>query len=93
MTIDALLSLAPSRRITESAAAADPGSIFVCIRGAHADGHTFAPEAYRRGCRLFVAEHALPLPPDAEVVQVPDTHAALASLACAHENYRVDFFN
>ena len=87
MTIDALLSLAPSRRITESAAAADAGSIFVCIRGAHADGHTFAPEAYRRGCRLFVAEHALPLPPDAEVVQVPDTHAALASLACAHENY------
>lgn len=84
MTFEALLSIAPRYRVAEQAAQADGSAIFVCIRGAHADGHAFAPEAYARGCRLFVSEQPLTLPADAEAVIVPDTHAALASLACAH---------
>ena len=85
MTFEELCRLAPHERITESARDADGNSVFVCIRGVHADGHSFAGDAYRRGCRLFVSERALPLPPDAAVVTVPDTHTALAALACAHE--------
>ncbi len=84
MTFDALLAQASRFRMTEQALKADAESVFVCIRGAHADGHDFAPEAYARGCRLFVAEHPLPLPADAETVTVSDTHTALAALACAH---------
>ena len=85
MTFEELCRLAPHERITESARDADGNSVFVCIRGVHADGHSFAGDAYRRGCRLFVSERALPLPSDAAVVTVPDTHTALAALACAHE--------
>ena len=81
MTFDALLAQASRYRMTEQALKADAESVFVCIRGAHADGHDFAPEAYARGCRLFVAEHPLPLPADAETVTVSDTHTALAALA------------
>lgn len=85
MTFDELCRQAPRYQVTESADRADCDSIFVCIRGAHADGHDFAPRAYRRGCRLFAAERILDLPTDAGVICVPDTHAALAALACAHE--------
>lgn len=85
MTLDALLKLAPQYRVTERATEADAGSIFVCIRGAHADGHDFARAAYDLGCRLFAAERALGLPEDAQVATVSDTHRALAALACAQE--------
>lgn len=85
MTLDALLELAPQYRVTERATEADAGSIFVCICGAHADGHDFASAAYDRGCRFFAAERALGLPDDAQVAIVPDTHRALAALACTHE--------
>ncbi len=84
MTFEALLSQANRYRITEQAKQANGAAIFVCIRGAHADGHGFAPEAYAQGCRLFVAERPLPLPADAVTITVPDTHTALAALACAH---------
>lgn len=84
MTLDELLRQAGRYQITEQASRADRNSIFVCICGAHADGHRFAPVAYENGCRLFVAEHALSLPADAVTVPVPDTHAALAALACSH---------
>ena len=85
MTFEALCRCAGDYRITENAAAAGADSVFVCIRGAHVDGHAFAPEAYRRGCRLFVAEQAPELPADADIVFVPDTHLALAALACTRE--------
>lgn len=87
MTFEALCRCAGNYRITENAAMAGADSVFVCIRGARADGHAFAPEAYRRGCRLFVAEQAPKLPADAEIIRVPDTHTALAALACAHEGH------
>ena len=84
MTFDHLLTMAAHYTVTETASRADRNSIFVCIRGARADGHRFAEAAYAKGCRLFVAEHSLPLPGDAITVTVTDTHTALAALACAH---------
>ncbi len=69
--------------VTERADKADGTSVFVCIKGARADGHTLAPDAYARGCRLFVAEHALDLPADAQVFVTDNTRKALAELACA----------
>ena len=69
--------------VTESTATAGVDSIFVCIRGSRADGHDFAPRAYANGCRIFVSEKALSLPSDAQVLQVENTRAALAMLACA----------
>ncbi len=68
--------------LTENASLADQSTLFVCIRGARADGHDFAADAYARGCRAFVAEKTLDLPQDAVVTVVPDTRYALGLLAC-----------
>lgn len=69
--------------ITERSDNADESSLFVCIRGFRSDGHAYAADAYRRGCRAFLSEKPLALPPDAATVQVPDTRKALGELACA----------
>ena len=57
-------------------------SVFVCIRGQRFDGHTLAPRAYERGCRIFVAEEPLPLPEDACVLVTPNSRKTLSQLAC-----------
>ncbi len=59
-----------------------PGCLFVCVPGAVADGHLYAPAAYEMGCRHFVAEHPLPdLPADAVVMLSEDTRVTLALLS------------
>lgn len=68
--------------ITENSKEASPSAVFVCVRGANVDGHSFAPDAYARGCRCFVAERALGLPDDAYVLQVESSRYAIAMLAC-----------
>ena len=61
-------------------------ALFVCIKGLSADGHEIAHLAYEKGCRVFLAEHALNLPDDAQVFLVPDTRLALALLAARYYN-------
>ncbi len=68
--------------ITEKASEADESSVFVCIKGARADGHDFAADAYARGCRVFVCERSISLPSDATVISVESARLALANLAC-----------
>ena len=70
------------QRITEDSRKADKNAVFVCIRGAIADGHQYAASAYQNGCRFFVAEKELSLSGDAFVLTVQNTRAALAALAC-----------
>ena len=62
-------------------------SMFVCIKGAVFDGHTYALQAYTVGCRIFVAERVLDLPEDATVIRVRDSRAALALLSAAFYGY------
>lgn len=59
------------------------GDLFICLRGTHADGHAYAPEAMEKGAVALVVEEFLPLP----VVQlkVPDSRKAL--LAIGREFY------
>ena len=72
----------PITVLTENTAYANESSVFVCIKGARADGHALAIRAYEAGCRLFIAQSSLTLPADASVYYVPDTRQALAHLAC-----------
>ncbi|HVH32341.1 MAG TPA: Mur ligase domain-containing protein, partial [bacterium] len=60
-----------------------PGALFVAIRGAHHDGHTFVPEALHQGATAVVVEHAVELPREVAQVVVPDTRVALAALSAA----------
>ena len=62
---------------------AKDGTLFVCLVGAKTDGHNFAEGAYKNGCRAFLAERELDLPPDAKVILVDDTRAALARCSCS----------
>ena len=60
-----------------------PSSIFVALRGEHADGSLFAREAVKRGALAVVSE--APRPADITVpwVRVADARLALAALAAA----------
>ena len=68
--------------VTDSRAA-KAGSAFVCLKGWIADGHAYAASAYENGCRCFLCEEPLALPPDALQIRLPDTRAALPYLASA----------
>jgi len=72
------------RRIAVDSRRVAAGDVFVCLRGAHVDGHDYALEAVRRGAAVVVSERPLPLPPGIENVVVSNAHAALSSLAAAH---------
>ena len=43
--------------VTDNSRAVRAGSVFVCIKGAHFDGHSVAKEAENDGAVLIVAEH------------------------------------
>ncbi len=62
-----------SRKVT-------PGDAFVAIRGFQQDGHAFIPQAYQKGCRVFIVEE-IPDIKDAVIVQVKDTRRWLPFLA------------
>jgi UDP-N-acetylmuramoyl-L-alanyl-D-glutamate--2,6-diaminopimelate ligase len=56
-----------------------PGDLFACLPGTHADGHDFAPDAVRRGAAALLVQRPLDLPV-AQVV-VADPRAAMALMA------------
>lgn len=61
-----------------------PGCAFVCLRGAHADGHQYAQAAVQAGACAIVADHPVELPKDVPLIIVPDTRLALAFLSAAY---------
>lgn len=61
---------------------AEPGRVFVCLRGSASDGHQFAESAAKAGASVVIAEEAVDAP-GAQVVLVPDTKKALALMSAA----------
>ncbi|MFI6319189.1 UDP-N-acetylmuramoyl-tripeptide--D-alanyl-D-alanine ligase [Nonomuraea sp. NPDC050556] len=59
--------------------AVEPGSLFVAIKGARADGHDFAAQAVKAGAVAVLGTR----PTEAPTVIVPDVLGALADLATA----------
>lgn len=59
-----------------------PGCVFVCLRGAEADGHRYAEQAAKAGACAVIAEEPLEAV-DVPVVIVPDTRLALADMSAA----------
>ncbi|MBQ6381502.1 MAG: UDP-N-acetylmuramoyl-L-alanyl-D-glutamate--2,6-diaminopimelate ligase [Clostridia bacterium] len=66
--------------ITDDTRKVKKGSVFVCIKGAHFDGHTAAKEMLGKGAVAVICEHSLGL--KREVV-VKDTRSAYAVM-CAN---------
>jgi UDP-N-acetylmuramoyl-L-alanyl-D-glutamate--2,6-diaminopimelate ligase len=59
--------------------AVQPGALFFCLRGAHADGHALAPAAAAAGAGAFVVEERVGV--DLPQLVVEDSRAAMAPAA------------
>lgn len=60
------------------------GSVFVCIKGAVVDGHTFLPSVCKAGAAAVVVQDEVEVPGGVTVIRVPDTRLALAELSAAY---------
>ena len=81
------------REITEVIAdsrKAKEGSLFICIRGAVVDGHTFASAVAAQGTKAIVVEEPVEVPADVTVIQVKDSRYAMAVIAAAYYGYPGD---
>lgn len=65
-----------SRKIEE-------GCLFLCIKGASFDGHSFAKEAAEKGTAVLVVEDEVDVPDGVTVVQVESTRKAMAYISAA----------
>ena len=77
------MSGTPVSSLAYNSRKAAEGSVFFCISGMVTDGHRYAPDAYKNGCRIFVCEKELSLPADAVTIKVEDCRKALALCSAA----------
>ncbi len=70
--------------ITDNTKKITKGCVFVCIRGAHFDGHTAALAAAEQGAAAVIAEHDTGAP---NQILVPNTREAYGLLCQAFYNY------
>jgi len=66
-----------------------PGSLFVAVRGSHADGHDYIAEAAKKGCCAVVVENAAVCGrhPALLFIAVKDSHIALGRLLAAFYDF------
>jgi UDP-N-acetylmuramoyl-L-alanyl-D-glutamate--2,6-diaminopimelate ligase len=65
----------------------EPGSVFVCIRGAVVDGHEFLEDVIAKGARAVIVEQEVDVHTDATILRVEDTRYALALMSAAYFGY------
>lgn len=63
------------------------GSLFICIRGAVVDGHTFVEDVVKKGAKTLVVEEKVDAPDDVTVILVEDTRYAMAFISAAYFGY------
>lgn len=66
---------------------AGPGSLFVALPGARADGRAFIPAAVAQGATAIIAEGPAEVPEGVTLLQVPDARIALAHVSAAWYGY------
>ncbi len=70
---DILDVTADSRQVKE-------GSLFICLVGAHVDGHDFVASAVKQGAVAIVASKPVEVPQDVTVIYVEDTRKAMEDM-------------
>lgn len=60
------------------------GSLFICIKGAVADGHKFAEMAVNKGASALVVEDDVAVPENVTVIRVEDSRYALACISAEY---------
>jgi UDP-N-acetylmuramoyl-L-alanyl-D-glutamate--2,6-diaminopimelate ligase len=86
---DFITALHPSEVVNEAQAeirdvaydtrTVQPGALFFCLRGSHADGHALAPDAAAAGAAAFVVEERVQV--RLPQLVVPDSRAAMSPAA------------
>ena len=66
---------------------AEPGSLFLCIKGAVSDGHAYAKEVVEKGASVLVVQDAVEVPEDVTVIQVENSRYAMACISAAWFDY------
>lgn len=61
--------------------------MFVCMRGANVDSHTFIPDVVEKGAPVLVVEHPVEAPENVTVIQVENGRNALSLLSAARFDY------
>lgn len=69
------------RSITTDSRQVEAGSLFVCIEGAHVDGHSFIPQAAAQGAAAVLVTREVAVPGNVTAIRVSDIHAALEKIA------------
>ncbi|MGX4598661.1 UDP-N-acetylmuramoyl-L-alanyl-D-glutamate--2,6-diaminopimelate ligase [Faecalimicrobium sp. JNUCC 81] len=59
----------------------EDGYIFIAIKGETVDGHKYASDAYKRGCRVFILQDDIKLNDDAIKLIVEDSRVALSKMS------------
>lgn len=66
-----------SRKVTE-------GSLFICIKGAAADGHDFVEEVVKKGAVALIVQEPVTVSEHVTVIRVEDTRYAMACISAAY---------
>lgn len=66
---------------------AEPGSLFLCIKGAVSDGHSYAASVVEKGAAVLVVQDEVDVPKDVTVIRVKDSRYAMACIAAAWFDY------
>ena len=66
--------------ITQDSREVKPGALFVCVKGAHVDGHKFIPEVIKKGAAAIMTEEALTDEIGVPVLQVADLDEAMKTI-------------
>ena len=60
---------------------AEEGFLFVCMKGAVADGHTYAADVAAKGAAAILVQDPVEVPADVTVIRTTDTRLALAMIS------------
>ena len=66
------------------------GCLFICIRGAVADGHSFAAKAAEEGACALLVEEPVTVPDNVTVIRTSDTRYAMAFVSAAWFGHPAD---
>ena len=69
---------------------AEKDALFVCIKGAVSDGHSYGAEVAEKGVSVLVVQDPVQVGPEVTVIQVEDTRYALACISAAWFDYPSD---
>ncbi len=75
------------REIAHDSRKAAAGTLFVCMVGAHVDGHDFIPQALDKGAVAILTEKDVQAPDGISVLRVPDLKEALEAIVPYFHDY------